>query len=975
MNRRSLNLPTELSNAIREYYFACRTPHNDKNYQAKFAATGARKAQPVLDYVRERYPDLARLVYVSIGGADGSEIAAVLQGTPIAHGILLEFSDEGATQARIHAANLAERGKRLVVLQGDATQRLEDCCARLRELRSNGISGIVCSAQAVLHELPFRSPSFRPSHFFGRLFHGFDTRFFYSREPAALHSWPETVQIRFGGTPPIPSAVVAALARLIVNHFGLPGEVHEVVDNYVELSRAAAGEVLRKILYFADQNHFVYEMGECHERFDADKAAKVIGASVGNRPLEVQRLNSDTFSLRYDQLRVEARHPDGSALQQPAAFALLRGFTAPTVAAAARNGEAPRLLPPALSGVQFTPETFDGDITEEEYRKWLSQFQPGDQPFAEKLAAAFRYYSLRRMNAVLRRLYTLILQGVGVPEDRLRFIPVGYVAKSGSVIAYFFRKQNKLKEDRFLASNDVAVFERDPSLVPVLIDDFIGSGHQSRQVIAELRRAAPHFAGRVVFAAAVGLESGIDALRQDARVLAIAADIVKNSELPFADPSPIFPDPEDRAVALEFVERCGIRLYPQHPLGYARSQGLIGFFYSTPNNTLPIFWSSDDGWSPLLPHGESFRDPSYLFGPPTGLTEILARGGPAKPLIERVELDKYDVPEDMAVRIFGEFHKAAIFLVIAPILRDFGMTNAGFSSLLTAVAKLKQLEHEQHSVCSTLLITRNADDLEAHGIPVGTAAPGFTLDASDELSTFVQLVNGLEGAVVVRPDGGITGAVLFPNNGSGVDRFIPPRYHPAALASAASDALCFLFLGNGRIHVFYRGQRILSHRNAAWHLQLSDFRPGLAALAAERGISAPALETVMRLAVLLADSGRGALLTVGDHEAVLSLSDPPAISHICVAPFTLGVGPDERATGLMLRDGATIVSSDGVLVRAMAFLRPPAGTEGEEEVGRGARHSTAAKISRATRCLALAVSVDGRITVYANGFVRLKVMG
>lgn len=144
-----------LAKAISNYYSARRGTQHDKSYQAKFYDDGLRKAGPVLEYVRPRFANLAFLIYVSVGGADGSEAAAVLRDSPINHAILLEFSDEGTSQARAYAKELAKRGKRLTVLQGDATQRLDDCCAYLEELREEGISGIVCSAQAILHELPF----------------------------------------------------------------------------------------------------------------------------------------------------------------------------------------------------------------------------------------------------------------------------------------------------------------------------------------------------------------------------------------------------------------------------------------------------------------------------------------------------------------------------------------------------------------------------------------------------------------------------------------------------------------------------------------------------------------------------------------------------------------------------------------------------------------------------------------------------
>lgn len=618
---------------------------------------------------------------------------------------------------------------------------------------------------------------------------------------------------------------------------------------------------------------------------------------------------------------------------------------------------------------------FDGDITQEEFDRWLSQFPLSDQPLAKELALNFRYYSLRRMNAALRRLYTQVLEAAQVPEDRLKFIPVGYVAKSGSVIAYYFRKQNQLTEDRFLSSNHVALLEHDETLVPVLIDDFIGSGHQSLQVVNELRAAAPAFNGKVLIAAMVGLEAGIDFLSKDPKIVPIVADIVKSSDLPFADPSTIFPESNNRLAALNVMTKHGQRLYPQHPLGYSRSEGLIGFFYSTPNNTLPVFWSSEGGWSPLLPHGESFRDPSYLFGPPSGLSEKLAERGPTRPLIESAELDNYDIPEEIAVKIFGEFHKAQIFLVLAPILRDLGVTTSGFASLLNAVSNLKHLEHEQHPVCSGLLVVKQAKDLSAHGSPVVITAGEVTLDSTAELSTVAQLVDGLVGAVVAVPDGKVAGAVLYPTGDNVLDPFLPVRYRAAANASQSSKGLCFVFLGGGRVQVFFNGQRILSYRNAAWHLQPHDLPRGLTALGKEHSINVGVLDIVMRTALLLADNGKGTLLTVGNDKAVLALGDPPKTSHLQFPHLRIGEVPDEMITGLMVQDGATIISANGEVIQSMTFLRPPVGTEAEEEVGRGSKHSTAAKISKATQCIAIAVSVDGRVTVYGNGAVRLKMMG
>ena len=57
----------------------------------------------------------------------------------------------------------------------------------------------------------------------------------------------------------------------------------------------------------------------------------------------------------------------------------------------------------------------------------------------------------------------------------------------------------------------------------------------------------------------------------------------------------------------DIKERCqelctvhGNKLCQEHPLGYKDGQLLIGFYHNTPNNTLPIFWSSTTSWNPIF---------------------------------------------------------------------------------------------------------------------------------------------------------------------------------------------------------------------------------------------------------------------------------------------------------------------------------------------------------------------------------------
>ena len=82
---------------------------------------------------------------------------------------------------------------------------------------------------------------------------------------------------------------------------------------------------------------------------------------------------------------------------------------------------------------------FRGAVSDEVIAEWLGQFAPEERDIVERLLANFRFYGFDTINSHLRQLHTQILAAAGVPPDSIWYVPVGYVAKSGSVIAYFYK--------------------------------------------------------------------------------------------------------------------------------------------------------------------------------------------------------------------------------------------------------------------------------------------------------------------------------------------------------------------------------------------------------------------------------------------------------------------------------------------------------------------------------------------------------
>lgn len=440
------------------------------------------------------------------------------------------------------------------------------------------------------------------------------------------------------------------------------------------------------------------------------------------------------------------------------------------------------------------PNPFDGDISDEAVASWLEQFKDEERPVIQKLLLAFKYYSSKKVAYLVKELYKSVSSNLRKPKEMIWFVPVGYVAKSGSIIAYYFRTQNNLPQDRFIAPSDISTLPLTKDEAVVFLDDFLGSGNQACQVwqnvvIPTKKSADCQFA----YAVLVGFQNGLENVRSCTGFKAFAVEILTEEHLPFSPDATLFSSNAEKQNAKEIVQKYGSRLYPNHPLGYRDSQGLVGFFYSTPNNSLPIFWSTESSWKPILSHGESYRDPAFLIGPPPGLRRESTSDSPRKPIVDSEELGRYDIDPDMAIKIFSEFRKAPVFLVLAPILKELQINNETFSDILKLIGELKHSEHEKEPVCSALLIISDKTDDRLVGNKILSAGSYVTSKSINEILSLSNLLNGFDGAVVLRSDGHVMGNYLYHKNGYDADQLIPRKYQLARNASLKTSGDCFFY--------------------------------------------------------------------------------------------------------------------------------------------------------------------------------------
>lgn len=103
----------------------------------------------------------------------------------------------------------------------------------------------------------------------------------------------------------------------------------------------------------------------------------------------------------------------------------------------------------------FMTNPFSGIVRDSDYERWINQFELEDQDSIIKLLDHFHYFSSDKVFELLNELYKKLVAEFNIDEKTTLFVPVGYIAKSGAAISYFFRRENNLSEESFIALKDI----------------------------------------------------------------------------------------------------------------------------------------------------------------------------------------------------------------------------------------------------------------------------------------------------------------------------------------------------------------------------------------------------------------------------------------------------------------------------------------------------------------------------------------
>ena len=262
-------------------------------------------------------------------------------------------------------------------------------------------------------------------------------------------------------------------------------------------------------------------------------------------------------------------------------------------------------------------------ISDAQVEKWLLNFNgrffkrvENERRLALWLLAHFSYYTQENIRVLCRNLFYQYLheklsdqKGEDLTSalnnilKNTLFVGLGNDSESGNNILYHFRQENQLAKTSF----EIHQGKNYENLV--YIDDVTISGSQALDYIKSRNIKAQNTYAAMLIATNDAIRALAGKPESPTHIKTISGMILDEREKAFSPSAYIFSDKritEIKPIAEEFcrfygrIAVAGWDYMEKYPLGYDNGQYMISLEYNTPDNTLPVFWGTGNGWNPLF---------------------------------------------------------------------------------------------------------------------------------------------------------------------------------------------------------------------------------------------------------------------------------------------------------------------------------------------------------------------------------------
>ncbi len=266
------------------------------------------------------------------------------------------------------------------------------------------------------------------------------------------------------------------------------------------------------------------------------------------------------------------------------------------------------------------------DMHKDQITNWLDNFNgrvydaEDERRLALWLLCNFTFYSLEDVNHLCKTLFNKFIHdyvirfnfsvdSIEKELEHITFSSIGSASESGGMLLYHFRQEAKLPLERFCYPTEI--LSNAPDTV-VFIDDVTLSGDTG------LRFFRKHLKDKkfksIYYLTIISSREAISKLSAEG-IIPIYCSLVDGRNKCFEECSLMFSEYQEligKAKEISEIYGKSIVNKTSEALGYKNGGYCFGFYYNTPNNTLPIFWSNLNNWHPLFPRKEKIRNAKRL---------------------------------------------------------------------------------------------------------------------------------------------------------------------------------------------------------------------------------------------------------------------------------------------------------------------------------------------------------------------------
>ena len=179
------------------------------------------------------------------------------------------------------------------------------------------------------------------------------------------------------------------------------------------------------------------------------------------------------------------------------------------------------------------------------------------------------------------------------------FTFLGNISESSSYLLYLFRQENDLSKECFVENGTTENI--------VFIDDFSITGSQASSYINKKISQYPQEGNKKFYVLLmITTDEAIKELEKINNVTVLPCIVLDGNSKAFSDSSIVFAGYADiyKFMAKKMCEYYGKKITISKngaiPLGFGNGGYMFGAYYNIPDNTLPIFWSSQNNWNYLF---------------------------------------------------------------------------------------------------------------------------------------------------------------------------------------------------------------------------------------------------------------------------------------------------------------------------------------------------------------------------------------